>query len=161
MGVIGLAAPGAYYSPFVHDYLNYPVALRNSLLLGARGFVGLLGYTAYLHDAFFISMPQGRGVRMVYSCLGIGVFSFWVAFVYANKGSLKKKLAWMAAGMLLVWLINVARIGLLLLAVNGKWTMPLNMNHHTLFNIAAYTAIFLLIYLYHRSGKLTLKAGNA
>src|SRR4051794_39860305 len=106
MGVIGLAAPGAYYSPVIHDYFNYPVALRSSLLYGAKLFVALSGHAAYLHDRFYISIPQGRGVRMVYSCLGIGVLSFWMAFVYANKGSFKKKFAWMLGGVLLIWVIN-------------------------------------------------------
>ena len=159
-GVIGLAAPGRYYSGFIHDYLNYPVLLRNSLLYGARFFLSLFGYDALVHHTFFISMVGGRGVRMVYSCLGIGLISFWTAFVYANKGNLTKKLVWITGGLMLIWLINITRVALLLLAINKKWPMPLHLDNHTWFNIAAYTAIFILVYFYHRSSKKYLKTSD-
>ena len=87
------------------------------------------------------------------SCVGYGVYSFWIAFVAANRGSLAKKLAWISLGLLALWLINDIRITLFLLAINKGWPMPLGIDHHTWFAIFAYLLIFILIALYDRSLK--------
>jgi exosortase/archaeosortase family protein len=149
--IIGLAAPGNYYSPFVQNYLDYPALLRHSLLGGTKFFLSLFGIDSYIYNAYYLRMPGGRGVHMVYSCMGIGVLSFWAAFIFANRGSSKKKAAWIIGGMVVIWLINMGRIALLFIATNKNQPLPFNLDNHTLFNLAAYAAIFLLIWLYDRS----------
>ena len=39
----------------------------------------------------------------------------------------------------------------MLVAVNGHWQSPFNLDNHTWFNIAAYTAIFIMIWFFDRS----------
>jgi exosortase/archaeosortase family protein len=95
---------------------------------------------------------------MVYSCIGYGVMSFWVAFIFANKGTFKKKFLWISGGILVLWIINVLRVSLLLLAINKNWKIPLGWDHHTWFNIVAYSLIFLMILLYDRSFKRVIKS---
>jgi exosortase/archaeosortase family protein len=153
LGVIGLCAPGGYYSSFVHNYLDYVSLLRSSLLHGSKLFLSLLGYKSDISSIYIIRLDGGKGIRMVYSCIGYGIMSFWGAFVFANKGTWIKKLKWIVAGWLIIWCINVTRISLLILAINKNWAVPFNLDHHTLFNIAAYTAIFILIYFFDRSGR--------
>lgn len=84
-------------------------------------------------------------------CVGYGVYSFWIAFVAANSGKPLKKALWIVSGVVALWLINVIRITLFLVAINKGWPMPLGINHHTWFNIVAYLLIFLLMWLYDRS----------
>ncbi len=151
LAVIGLSAPKGYYIPFIAKYLNYIDWMRASLLHGSSFFLGLLGYECYFPDKYNIFLVNGTGVRMVYSCIGYGVMSFWAAFILANKGSWKKKLLWLLSGWLVIWIINILRISLLVLALNKGWNMPLNIDHHTWFNIVAYIMIFVLIYFYDRS----------
>jgi exosortase/archaeosortase family protein len=79
------------------------------------------------------------------------VYSFWIAFVAANKGRVLKKTLWIVFGLLGLWLINVIRITLFLTAINKGWPMPLGIDHHTWFNIFAYLLIFLMIWFYDRS----------
>jgi exosortase/archaeosortase family protein len=100
-------------------------------------------------------MSGGEGVRMVYSCIGYGVMSFWAAFIIANRGSWKKKTAWIAGGLTAIFLINVLRLSLLLLAAQKHWAIPFGWDHHTWFNIVAYSFIFGMIYFYDRSIKKT------
>ncbi len=102
-------------------------------------------------------MVNGSAVNLVYSCLGYGVTSFWIAFVFANNGSWKRKWVWMTGGALALWIINVLRIGLVLVANNKNWGVPLGLNHHTWFNMVAYMLIFILIYFYDRSLKQASK----
>lgn len=113
----------------------------------------MLGYPTFFSDKFTLRMTTGEGVRMVYSCIGYGVMSFWAAFVIANKGSWGKKTAWVLCGLSALWIINVLRLSLLLLADRNNWKFPLGWDHHTWFNIVAYACIFGMIYFYDRTGK--------
>ncbi len=152
LAVIGLATPGRLYSSFIAEYLDYVNWLRTSLLYGTKWLTGIFHYDTYFAGPYVISVKGGSGIRMVYSCLGIGVMSFWIAFVAANKGSFWKKIKWITGGWVVIWIINVIRLSLVLAATNGRWKIPL-FDHHTWFNIVAYLMIFILIWLYDRSFK--------
>ncbi len=149
--LIGLTIPDHHYSSFVSEYLDFVSALRRSLLVTSKMIVGILGYPAQIISSFRLKITGGSSVRMVYSCLGIGVFSFWAAFVIANNGSFFKKLIWLVSGFVLIWLINITRICLLLIATNDHWPSTFKMNHHTFFNIAAYGAIFVMMLYFDKS----------
>ena len=157
--IIGLTVAGGYYSPLVAKYLDYPAILRSSLLNGTRLLVGIVGYDTYLKDAYHITIVNGHGVHLVYACLGYGLLSFWVAFIFANKGSSFKKAAWMTGGCLIIWLINVIRISLVLVSTNEHWKLHLSLEHHTLFNAVVYFFIFFMIWLFGLSEKKGKKAG--
>ena len=150
---IGITIPGGYYSYYAAYYLDYISVLRQSLLYGAKVFLLLFGYHSNIENTFYLSMVNGRSIHMVYSCLGYGISSFWVAFIFANEGDVKKKLLWIICGVFLIWIINVTRISMLLLAINNNWHFPLGLNHHTWFNIVAYASIFAGIIFYDRSTK--------
>ena len=157
IAIIGLAAPGDYYSPFIARYLDYVSWLKLSLMKGAAVVASMFGYDTIEEPGFLVRVVKARGVIVAYDCVGYGVLSFWAAFVLANKLLLRKKLSWLFAGLILLWLINVARIGLFLVAINKGWAMPLGLDHHTWFNIFAYGAIFLMIYYFD---KRTRNTGN-
>ena len=150
---IGIAAPGNYYSPFIHNYLDYISWIRASLLLGSKTLLYVLGFNTYIPDIYTLKIIHGRGVHLGYDCIGYGVLSFWLAFIVANKGNVMTKLKWLLGGWILLWLINIGRISLLLVAINKNWTTPFHIEHHTLFNITAYMAIFILIFLFDKGQK--------
>jgi exosortase/archaeosortase family protein len=160
IGVIGLTSPGGYYSSFIDHYFNYVAWLRSSLLYGAKTVLSFWGFETYERDIYNLQMPGGRGVHIAFDCLGYGVMSFWAAFIIANEGSFIKKVKWIAGGLLLIWVINVLRISLLLVAINKHWGMPLGLNHHTWFNIAAYSCIFAMIYIFDTFSKHPKKGQN-
>jgi exosortase/archaeosortase family protein len=151
IALIGITAPGGYYSPFAARYLNYVAALRGLLLYCAKLLLQALGFNVYLKDIYTIKLQNGLGVHLVYSCIGYGVMIFWVSFIFANKGSWITKAKWITGGLLAIWIVNVLRIALVLIAINKKWPSLFNLDSHTLFNIVAYAVIFFMIYLYDRS----------
>lgn len=153
LAVIGLASPGGYYSTFVHNDLNYIGWLRFAILYCSKLLLAIFGYSTFIDRIYTLRMQGGYGVHLVYSCIGFGVMSFWVAFIFANKVKWQKKVIWIMAGLVSIFIINVIRISLLLVAVNKKWSNSLNLDNHTLFNIAAYILIFMMIYLFDRSEK--------
>ena len=152
LAMIGFASPGGYYSPFIHNYLDYVSWLRFALLYISKLLLSFFGYKTFINGIYVLRMQGGYGVHLVYSCIGFGVMSFWIAFIFANQVRWQKKVKWVIAGVLSIFLINVIRICLLLVAVNRKWSNIFNLDNHTLFNIAAYLLIFTMIYLFDRSG---------
>ena len=155
LAIIGLASPGGYYSAFVCNYINYISWLRWLILHLSKALLTFFGYKIFVIDPYIIKMQGGLGVHLVYSCIGYGVMSFWAAFVLANRGSWRKKAIWIIGGVSLIFCINVLRISLFLIAINKKWTNILNLDNHSLFNIAAYILIFVLIFLFDKSEKKT------
>lgn len=153
LAVIGLSAPGGYYSEFIEKHFDYVSLLRKSLLQGSGMLLSLNGYKTVLSNLYTIRMQSGTGVHIGFDCLGYGLMSFWIAFVVTNTGTFIGKVTWVIGGLFLIWLINIARISLLLVAVNKRWSIPV-FDHHTWFNIAAYTLVFVLIYFYDRSKKI-------
>ena len=120
-------------------------------IIHATGFIlSLFHVKTHIEPGFLIRFNGGRGVYIAMSCVGYGVYSFWIAFVIANKGSFWKKAAWTFFGVLALWFINVIRITLFLTAINKGWPMPLGIDHHTWFNIFAYLLIFIMIWLYDK-----------
>ena len=158
VAVEGLASPGNLYSPFIQHYLDYPSWLRASLLNGSKLLLSLFGFATIIPDSYHLQIVNGISVQLVYACLGVGVTSFWLAFVVANKGSWLKKAIWIFGGTVCIWLINVTRISLVLVAANKKQHTIFGLDNHTFFNVCSYIAIFVLIFFYDRSLKKDSKA---
>ncbi|MBC7938140.1 MAG: exosortase/archaeosortase family protein [Rhizobacter sp.] len=152
LAVIGLAAPGRLYSPFIENYFDYVSWIKQSLLWSVGIISGWLGYETYTLPDYIIRVKTGGGVKIAMDCVGYGVYSFWAAYVIANDGRWVKKVLWVTGGLLLLWLVNSLRISLVLIAYHEKKPMPFGIDHHSWFNIVAYAFIFLMIWLYERKG---------
>ena len=148
--LIGVTVPGGYYSSFIDQYLNYVSWVRISLLNGTKIMLSFFGVDTYRAGEYNLRIVNGRGIRLVYGCLGFGVMSFWVAFVLASADKIKRKLIWTILGLCFIWVLNITRLSLLLVATNKGWPIPLGWDHHTWFTIFSYLFIFILIYLFNR-----------
>ncbi len=159
--VIGLSAPGGAYNQFVANNLNYVDWIRSSLLAGTKFLLKILGTETYLNNKYNIRQVNGRGIVIVYECVGYGIMSFWTAFIVAFQGSLKKKIIWWLLGIIMFWSINVIRLSLLLIATNKNWSFPFGWDHHTWFGIVAYSVMLYLLFLFDKkSDSLTDKQLN-
>ncbi|RZK12568.1 MAG: exosortase/archaeosortase family protein [Flavobacterium sp.] len=151
--IIGLSSKENVYSPFVANYLDYVTLLRNLILNCSNFLLQKFNYSTVWDDQFTLGIEGGKSVRVVYSCVGYGVMSFWSAFILANDGSAKRKASWFFGGFTMLLMLNILRIFLLILAINAKSSFSIQIDHHVIFNVVAYGLIFLLIYLYDRSKK--------
>ena len=149
--IIGLTVPEGYYSFYVVNYFNYPAALRLSIFKGTSVLVSLFGFETLSKDLYHISFLQGRGIHLVYSCLGYGLLSCWIAFVFANNGKLFFKIKWLLVGCFIIWLLNVFRITFLLIALNFHWPVLLRIDQHFIFNTIVYVVIIWMMSLFQRS----------
>ena len=153
VAMIGITAPGGYYNAFIDHYLNFIDWLRTSLLYGTKLLLKAGGIDTYFAGEFVLRKMNGRGIKLVYGCLGYGVMSFWIAFVTASAKSWKNKIKWLAGGLFIIWFINITRMAMLLVATNNNWKLPLGWDHHTWFNVMAYIAILLMMYFFARKRK--------
>ena len=151
---IGIAAPGGVYSPFVAQWLDYVSWIKQSLMAGTGSLVGLFGHKTVMEPGFLIRIIGKRGVYIAMDCVGYGVYSFWAAYVLANACSVARKVGWVIGGVLLLWMINVVRISMFLVAINQNRAMPFGIDHHTWFNLAAYVLIFGMIGVFQRDQKV-------
>ena len=149
--IIGLTVPSGYYSSFVVNYFNYPATLRLFIFKGTSVLVSLFGFETFSKDLYHISFLQGRGIHLVYSCLGYGLLSCWIAFVFANNGKLFFKIKWLLVGSFVIWILNVFRITILLFALNFHWPFLLRIDQHLVFNTIVYVVIIWMMSLFHRS----------
>ena len=152
--MIGLCAPGGYYSEFAAKYLDYISFIKVTLMKGAAVVASWFAYETVENPGYIVRVVGARGVIIAYDCVGYGVLSFWAAYTLANHIKWKRTLVWLLGGFLLLWTINVLRIGLFLVAINKGWPMPLGLDHHTWFNIFAYGAIFLMIFWFEKKNKI-------
>ena len=153
LAIIGLAAPEGWYSPFVAAHLDYVSGLKLGLMWGVKILLSLFGIQTSMHPGFVIRVLNGRGVTIAMSCVGYGVYSFWIAYVVSSSVTLFRKLWWTIGGLLALWLINTIRIAMFLVAVDRNKEMPLGLDHHTWFTIVAYACIFAMIWLFEKQRK--------
>ena len=150
--IIGLTVPEGFYSPLVVKYFNYPALLRLSLFKATSWMVSLAGFETFSKDPYHISFLQGRGIHLVYSCLGLGLFSCWIAFVFAHRGKLSFKIKWWFTGCFCIWALNVLRITILLFALHFRWSFVFSIDHHLVFNMLVYAFIIWMMHLFNLSG---------
>ncbi|MFT3747780.1 MAG: exosortase/archaeosortase family protein [Agriterribacter sp.] len=145
------------YNAYIATHYNY-VSWSISSLTHMSGYIGeLMGVENYIKgDALLVSSIH-RGVYVKWQCIGLGIYSFWLAFILAHKMSIGRKILYSVGGIVLMWLLNCFRIALLLygIAHNLKpWKKSLkfigNINHHDLYNFVCYMLIIAGIYLYYR-----------
>ena len=115
------------------------------LLNCSTGLLNLLGFTA-IHDNY-IMLVAGRGsIQVVYKCLGLGVISFFTAFVIAYPKTLQAKVIFIITGILILQFLNILRF--MLLAVYGTKDGTTTLDHHTIFNFIIYLVIAISIYFW-------------
>ncbi|HVW96629.1 MAG TPA: glycosyltransferase [Mucilaginibacter sp.] len=148
----GLTLPGGHYLPFVADHLNYIAGLRELLLQSSATLLHWLGYDVITNN-YELLVPGHTAIKLVYSCLGLGVMSFFSAFVIAYPVKFKQKVWFLVGGILVIQVLNVIRFVLLALYWNSNHNRVVD--HHLIFNIFIYIIIACTLYFWvKRSDKL-------
>lgn len=141
----GITSPGNHYSAFLANNLNYIHWLRHFLLMSSAGVLNLLGFGAVYNEYELLLAGHGT-IQLVYSCLGLGVMSFFAAFVLAYPKKLKSKWLFLGGGIIGIELLNILRFVLLAIFWDKKGKHILD--HHTIFNIFIYLIIAITLYFW-------------
>ena len=140
-----MTSPGNHYNAFLANHLNYIQWLRQLLLNASAGILNLFGLTAI--DNNYELLVAGHGsIRLVYSCLGLGVISFFTAFAIAYPKPLRARVIFILSGILVIEILNVIRFVLLALFWDKRSAQIID--HHTLFNTIIYILICISLYFW-------------
>lgn len=142
--------PYNFYVPWLDHHLNPFNWMARALLYPCKGILALLGQGSYFDGPITLRLNDGRGVEMQFGCLGLMIISFWIGFVYANGGGLKKMLKWVLIGVVSICIINIFRVTNLLLSIKLGWKPLFGLDHHDLFTYMSYVAIMALMFFYGR-----------
>lgn len=147
----GLTSEGSHYNAFLANHVNYIDWLRWLLLQCSAKILTGFGYTVITSKYQLLVVGNGA-IRLVYTCLGLGIMSFFAAFVLAYPKPWKPKLIFLFAGLLTIQFLNVIRFVLLALFWNRRSQQIID--HHTIFNIIIYIIIVISLYLWVRSNNI-------
>lgn len=147
---IGLSTEGGLYFSWL-KYIDYVSWYRQFLLKSAEHFLGVFGQYAFVDGRFYLNINGRLRIQLIYECLGIGVNSFWVAFVVTNQmGGLVYKVYMVVSGLIIITLLNISRIVILAFALYNKWPLIAKIEHHTLYNYIVYLVIILMVWWYKK-----------
>lgn len=133
-----------HYNSFLDQHFNYIQVLRWMLLSGTALLLKCLGYSAIFNNYDLLVAGHGT-IQVVYACLGLGVLSFFTAFIIAYPKPLKSKLIALITGAIVIEFLNIIRFAIL--ALYGSNVNQL-IDHHTLFNIIMYIIICAGLYIW-------------
>ncbi|MDP9049059.1 MAG: archaeosortase/exosortase family protein, partial [Bacteroidota bacterium] len=139
-------SPGSHhYSAFIFKYLNYIAGLRWLLLQSSVQILNWMGFAA-ISDEYHL-LVAGRGsLQLAYDCLGLGVISFFAAFVLAYPKKVRSKMILLVTGILGIEILNIVRFVLLGLFWDKGHTKIID--HHTLFNSIIYVIVGITLYFW-------------
>lgn len=142
-------SPGArYYNASIAEHFDYIQGLKTALIVPAVWIIKLFGFYA-IHNEMDVLVVDGPHLRVNYSCLGLGVMSFLVAFIIAFPSKLKAKIKLLIFGIVLIYVLNVLRIAALGILLGYFKSQRENFTyHHEIFNILVYLIILLVLYLW-------------
>jgi len=133
-----------HYNSFLDQHLNYIQVLRWMLLSGTALLLKYLGHSAIFNNYDLLVAGHGT-IQVVYACLGLGIVSFFIAFIIAYPKSLKSKLMAIIVGVVVIEFLNIIRFAILALYGNNANQL---IDHHTLFNIIMYIIICAGLYIW-------------
>ncbi|HVV54361.1 MAG TPA: exosortase/archaeosortase family protein [Mucilaginibacter sp.] len=142
----GITTPGNYYNSFLANHLDYIRLLRHLLLRTTAKLLNWMGFASITDDTNILIAGHGR-LTLIYSCLGLGIMSFFTAFVLAYPRKWKNKWGFLVCGLIVIQVLNIIRF--LVLAIfwdkNEKGQI---IDHHTIFNIIIYLIIAVSLYFW-------------
>jgi exosortase/archaeosortase family protein len=129
------------------------------LLWGGSLFVSLLGYTSY-YTEFYLVVPGGASVQLVYSCLGIDLIAAYVALVLAWPAK-QLKMVSVLLGTIIIIMLNMIRLGgLVVLYATKHDSLFQQINHHDLFNIIVLIVVLIMFAIHVKYVDHPRKASN-
>lgn len=151
------SARSNHYFPFLATHLNYIDWLRWILLQSSTQILKWLGYVAICNKYYLLVAGRGE-IQLVYTCLGLGVMSFFAAFALAFPKPLKSRLVFLICGLIGIQLLNVARFVLLSLYWGRQSSHRID--HHTIFNVFIYIVILSSLYFWIKTDNRKPDATN-
>jgi exosortase/archaeosortase family protein len=153
----GLTSPGNNYNAFLDEHLNYVAWLRWGLLHTSSFILNHIGFISIVSTTELLVVSHNK-IQLIYSCLGLGVMSFFAAFVIAYPKKLKPKLWFLLAGLLGIQALNILR--LMVLALYWNRSRARIVDHHLIFDVFIYIVIVIALFRWVNNTSTNQNAAN-
>ncbi len=143
-----LSALYAYYlkvsvnSGFPPDYLTNLVARQTAALLNSFGYDASLEFSS-LRKGMLVVIDNKYAVNIVEGCNAASVIILFVSFIISFAEKFKKTFLFLLAGAVLIYVVNILRIALLVIALN-KYPEYQEVLHSVVFPAVIYGMVFIL-----------------
>ena len=150
--MIGITAnSGDFHSAFITKHFNLVRWFENFLLHAGGVFTMLFDYN-YTIEGKSLVLDNGSSVILGYSCIGFSVMSFYAAFILAFPQEMKRKVIYFFAGLALIILLNIIRIGGLAMIYSSRmYQEVVTIDHHDIFNFVVYVIVFIIFVIFTRT----------
>lgn len=132
------SASGGYFP----DYFTNLVARQSATILEAFGYGAVL-FENIARQGVFLTIEDKYSVNIVEGCNSISVIILFVSFIIAFAEGFKKTFLFLLVGMVLIYIVNLVRISLLVIALY-KYPEYQELLHSVLFPAVIYGMVFLL-----------------
>ncbi|MBC8085350.1 MAG: archaeosortase/exosortase family protein [Hymenobacter sp.] len=135
-------------------------ALSVNIAAAAAAVLRVLGFPASIaaNNPNLLLMGQQMAVFVGDPCNGLVLYALFTGFVLAYPGPVRRKLWFIPAGIMAIYLLNVVRVAAL--ALNHLYShQTVDFNHHYTFTFVVYGCIFLLWMLWARRLALPAEDG--
>ena len=129
-------------SGFFPDYFTNLVAHQSAAILDALGYNTVL-FDNHARGGVYLTIKESYTVNIVEGCNSISVIILFVSFVIAFAEKFKKTFLFLLVGMVLIYIVNVARISLLVIALY-KFPEYQEVLHSVIFPAVIYGMVFIL-----------------
>lgn len=127
---------------FSSDYFTSLVAEQVNFLLQALKYDSFLGIPES-GQGILLTIDSVFHIRIIEGCNAISVIILFLSFVFAFAQGVKKTIMFILAGMVLIYLVNIARI-IILVIVLYKYPQYEKILHGVVFPGIIYGLVFLL-----------------
>lgn len=160
MFFVDLTLPGKSYNAWFVEHANYIYWITGSIMHTANLMTQAVGLDTHVVNTRYLVVPGGHSLFMNWQCVGLGIFSFWAAFVLANGMNRSQKIKWGIGGFLAIWFLNCCRTALLMIALENNWKEwkqgwkhGRTLDHHDLFNYGCYVVLLGMIWFFYKKFK--------
>lgn len=131
------------YEFIIHPWGKIDIGVINLTISISKFILESLGYVVFTGVERVIGVDGTGGLWIGDNCNAISLFALFTGFIIVYPGSWKIKVLFIPIGILIIQLLNVARVvGLAILDTYSRtWT---EFNHTYTFTICIYGVIFLL-----------------
>lgn len=108
------------------------------------------GYEIFAFDRI-VGIARANGLEIIDGCNGIETIGLFIGFVLAYPGNAVKRWLFIPTGILIIYLVNVARVFLLAI-IQYHWYSGFQAIHDHTFNLIFYLAVFALCVVWALKG---------
>lgn len=141
---LGLSTKGGLYWPLLDSKLNYISLWRSANLMVTSKILTSFGFIV-THDNSQLVVYQHGGFKLMYSCIGYGLMSFFAAFGVSFPKPAKSRIPFLIKGMSSIVILNILRL-VALGVIDLEKSSWLGNHHHLVFNTCIYAILMIQMY---------------